>query len=109
MTRQSLRPDRCPACKRDTVRIREERGIVCRTCAFIFEPPREPGPIRLACNGCEREDYNGVFALPDEWREITEERDDDCWFNFVGTCPTCAVRDDEERAMYSKPVQCELF
>lgn len=77
---------------------------------------RDYGPIRLACDYCYREDYDGVRLLPGDWEGISEEQSlqaalsvyDDTeedpeprgysvldWWTHRGTCPDC--KDDPNR------------
>lgn len=76
----------------------------------VAEYEREYGPIRLACNSCEREDFDGVRLLPGDWEDIGEVQSlqaalsvyDDTeedpeprgysvldWWTHLGTCPEC--------------------
>ena len=61
--------------------------------------------IRLGCTYCDRSDFDGVDALPDDWEDIDEVRsleeamrevpfDDKTrsvldWQTHLGTCPEC--------------------
>lgn len=68
------------------------------------------GRYRLACNKCDREDFDGVKVLPTDWEDISEcqslaaalstyddEGDPDPppgysvldWWTHLGTCPEC--------------------
>ena len=63
------------------------------------------GKIRLGCNYCDREDFDGVAALPTDWTgihevqsltEATREVDFDDksrsaldWQTHLGDCPEC--------------------
>ncbi len=63
------------------------------------------GKIRLGCIHCDRSDYDGVDALPNDWEEIEEVRsleeatrevaiDDQTrsvfdWQTHLGVCPEC--------------------
>lgn len=65
---------------------------------------REP-PFRLACVSCDRDDYDGVYRLPQNWTEIqkvqslTESKEpveefDSArslfdWHTHTGYCPEC--------------------
>ncbi len=65
---------------------------------------RQP-PIRLACVGCDRDDYDGVWRLPKGWTSISKEqtmgqskleiepgdssRSLFDWHTHVGYCPDC--------------------
>ncbi len=67
-------------------------------------PKREP-PIRLACAGCDRDDYDGVWRLPKDWTDISKEQtlrqskaevapNDTArsvfdWHTHMGYCPDC--------------------
>ncbi len=75
------------------------------------KPPRKKRrpPIRLACAGCDREDYDGVWRIPKNWEgvqrhqtltqsyEVVEETDTHKsqfdWFTHLGTCPDCQEAD----------------
>ena len=62
-------------------------------------------PIRLACVGCDRDDYDGVWRLPKDWIGISKEqtlgqsmaevRPCDTsksvldWHTHMGYCPEC--------------------
>ena len=61
--------------------------------------------IRLGCTCCDRSDFDGVDALPEDWEDIDEVRSleeakrevafDDMtrsvldWQTHLGTCPEC--------------------
>ena len=61
--------------------------------------------IRLGCTHCDRSDFDGVDALPEDWEDIDEVRsleeairevpfDDKTrsvldWQTHLGTCPEC--------------------
>jgi hypothetical protein len=63
------------------------------------------GKIRLACGECDRDDFDGVNRLPNDWIDITEVQalkesrrevdvDDQSrnvfeWYTHIGTCPDC--------------------
>ena len=63
------------------------------------------GKIRLGCCYCDRSDFDGVDALPEDWDDIDEVRsleesmrpvaiDDDTrsvldWQTHLGVCPEC--------------------
>jgi hypothetical protein len=65
---------------------------------------RQP-PIRLACVGCDRDDYDGVWRLPKNWTAISKEQtlgqskaevtpDETTrsvfdWHTHIGYCPEC--------------------
>ena len=65
------------------------------------------GKIRLGCNYCDREDFNGIDELPSDWADIHEVRsfeeatreiavDDQSrsvldWQTHLGVCPECQV------------------
>ena len=65
--------------------------------------------IRLACNQCDRDDFDGVSKLPHDWEDVTEVQslkesrtqvdDNDRmlspldWYTHVGTCPDCQQED----------------
>jgi hypothetical protein len=63
------------------------------------------GKIRLGCDHCDREDFNGVDELPTDWTDIQNVRsfeeatrevafDDQSrsvfdWQTHLGVCPEC--------------------
>lgn len=63
------------------------------------------GKIRLACMFCDREDFDGVSALPSDWFAVDEVQSYEksiqeaellCrdvsvldWFTHLGVCPEC--------------------
>jgi hypothetical protein len=65
------------------------------------------GRIRLGCHHCDRDDFDGVDTLPEDWNEIEEVRsleeartqvaaDDSTrsvfdWQTHLGICPECQV------------------
>lgn len=65
--------------------------------------------IRLGCIRCDREDFDGVEELPDNWEDVDEvqsyeesikevEADDPTgdvtfWQTHLGTCPDCQQDD----------------
>ena len=65
--------------------------------------------IRLACCSCDRVDFDGINALPDDWGDIEEIQSladslrivpiDDAknspleWYTHLGTCPDCRKED----------------
>ena len=68
------------------------------------------GKIRLGCGSCDRNDFDFVTKLPNDWTDITEVRsheesirevpfDDKTrspfdWQTHLGTCPDCHAEDD---------------
>jgi hypothetical protein len=70
-----------------------------------------PGQIRLGCISCDREDFDGIDFLPDNWDDIDkvqsyeesihevdpDDPDGDVtfWQTHIGTCPDCLKKDDE--------------
>jgi hypothetical protein len=77
------------------------------------------GPARIACNECEREDYDGATldqAVADGWEDIcfyqswedsakTYDNPDDApphysvldWYTHCGLCPDCKREELEEQ------------
>ena len=69
------------------------------------------GRIRLGCVCCQRDDFDGIASLPDDWEEIDEvqsledslrEVDPDdpdgdvtFWATHMGVCPDCQKEDEE--------------
>jgi len=65
------------------------------------------GKMRLGCIHCDRSDYDGVDAFPNDWEEIEEVRsyteamrevaiDDQTrsvfdWQTHLGVCPECQL------------------
>ena len=48
--------------------------------------------IRLACMVCDREDFDGISELPDDWDGISEaEEMHSGWWTHLGWCPDCKV------------------
>ena len=51
--------------------------------------------IRLACVKCDREDYDGIDAIPEDWDEVGpivyETQDPHCWWTHLGWCPDCRI------------------
>ncbi len=70
----------------------------------MIERPR--ANIRLACMYCDRDDFDGVSMLPDNWRRIDEVQSykesiqtEECesildWFTHLGACPKCHAIDN---------------
>jgi hypothetical protein len=68
------------------------------------------GKIRLGCGTCDRNDFDFVTKLPNDWTDITEVRsyeesirevavDDKSrspldWQTHLGTCPDCHAEED---------------
>ena len=68
------------------------------------------GKIRLGCNCCDREDFNGVDQLPSDWTDIHEvqsfedaTREVDWeeqsrsaldWQTHLGICPDCQPHEE---------------
>ena len=66
---------------------------------------KRQSPIRLACAGCDRDDYDGVWRLPKDWTGISKEQtlgqsmaevvSNDTvrsvfdWHTHMGYCPEC--------------------
>lgn len=51
------------------------------------------GSIRLACSLCDRDDCDGVSAIPEGWEDVCEDTVPDFvmkWWTHLGTCPDCA-------------------
>ncbi len=47
---------------------------------------------RLACIRCDRDDYDEVLLLPDDWVDTGEAVDTGSksqWWTHVGLCPDC--------------------
>lgn len=82
----------------------------------VAEFVRKHGPVRLACDCCSRDDFDGVRVLPGDWQDIRERQslrdslsvydgrpgstDDDpaprgysvlAWWTHLGTCPECSL------------------
>ena len=71
---------------------------------------KQSGRIRLACLTCDREDFDGVDVLPEDWEDIDEfqsyeasitpvEIDDPdgdvtAWYTHLGVCPDCQTDPD---------------
>lgn len=80
--------------------------------------PKTKNRIRLACESCDREDFDGIDAIPDDWEDVTEvqsyedsiaplpergvewppqtdgrQRFDGQWWTHLGTCPECQAED----------------
>lgn len=52
----------------------------------------EESPIRLACRGCDRDDYDGVVAFPADWSDIhavVSQLAGSTWWTHLGFCPDC--------------------
>lgn len=63
------------------------------------------GKIRLACMFCDREDFDGVKVLPNDWFSLDEVQSYEAsiqeadltrsdisvldWFTHLGVCPSC--------------------
>ena len=76
-----------------------------------------PGKIRLSCMCCDRDDFDGIDRLPEDWEDIdevqsyeesTREFDPDdpdgdvtLWETHIGVCLDCQ---NEDRM--AKPNQC---
>ena len=54
-----------------------------------------PDLIHLACIRCDREDCDGVYELPRDWRDIEEAQDSDERWKHLGLCPRCAAKEDK--------------
>ena len=75
------------------------------------------GPIRLACYECDRDDCDGIDAIPAGWRDVEADSTladwrlgDGAWWTHVGLCPECAASEDEEnRKIAARKPQKELF
>ena len=68
------------------------------------------GKIRLGCGTCDRNDFDFIMKLPNDWMDITEVRsyeesirevavDDRSrspfdWQTHLGTCPDCQAEED---------------
>ena len=71
---------------------------------------RHAGRIRLACLNCDREDFDGVDVLSDDWQDIDEFQSYDesrreiswddpagdvtAWYTHLGVCPDCQADPD---------------
>ena len=66
----------------------------------------KPGPIRLGCFYCDREDCDGISEIPDDWTDVQEVQSlteslrpvalDELgnrsvldWQTHLGVCPEC--------------------
>ena len=63
------------------------------------------GRMRLACGSCDRDDFDFIERLPDDWTDISEVQSYDAstqevefnnagrspfqWYTHLGTCPEC--------------------
>ncbi len=75
---------------------------------------KQNGRIRLACLTCDREDFDGVDVLPDDWEDIDEfqsyeasiapvaiddpDGDVTAWYTHLGVCPDCQMDPDRSFA-----------
>ena len=71
------------------------------------------GQIRLACNECDRNDFDGINQLPADWEDIEEvqsleqsrqevdindqSRSPLEWYTHLGTCPDCQASPAETK------------
>ena len=49
---------------------------------------------RLACEKCDRDDFDGVETLPTDWEDIAEATttgNDSQWWTHIGMCPDCQL------------------
>jgi hypothetical protein len=67
------------------------------------DPDFSRGKFRLACASCDRNDFDFVAVLPEDWHGIQliqslsdslKEAGSDCdgilqWYTHLGTCPRC--------------------
>ena len=67
------------------------------------------GRIRLGCDSCDREDFDGITKIPSDWVDVTvvqslkaslQEIDHDDrsrspfeWYTHLGTCPDCQAEE----------------
>ena len=50
------------------------------------------GTIRLTCQFCDNDDYDGITEIPNDWEDVQPVRDDGTasqWWTHIGTCPNC--------------------
>ena len=68
--------------------------------------------IRLGCNGCDRDDFDGVAEIPTDWIDINEVQTFEAareevswhdkttspfdWQTHLGTCPECQKEEDRD-------------
>ena len=68
---------------------------------------QDAAPIRLGCIYCERDDFDNINSLPDNWEDIKQVRslEDACrevppddhersvfkWETHIGICPECVA------------------
>ena len=52
--------------------------------------------IRLACQDCDRTDFDFIYELPKNWVCVEEANEHEkspgeyyLWFTHIGTCPEC--------------------
>ncbi len=48
--------------------------------------------FRLTCEKCDRDDFDGVEALPTDWEDIAEAAstgNGSEWWTHIGLCPDC--------------------
>ena len=80
-----------------------------------------PGRIRLGCMCCDREDFDGIDNLPDDWEEIDEvqsfedsirevapddpDADVTFWETHIGVCRECQQLQRRQAALRSTPAQ----
>jgi DNA-directed RNA polymerase subunit RPC12/RpoP len=95
---------RCSRCDH-VVAVVSESAIFefarCGNCGLRLLPPmpgETPGPIRLACCGCDRDDFDGIAELPTDWygidevqtlAEATADNGDSSWWTHLGWCVDC--------------------
>ena len=54
--------------------------------------------IRLACEKCDRDDFDGVDELPTDWEDICEALitgNGSEWWTHIGLCPECQLTQGE--------------
>ncbi len=61
--------------------------------------------IRLSCNYCDREDFDGINEIPADWDNVEfvrtqaeneADEEDSSWWTHIGTCPDCAAAEQSE-------------
>lgn len=55
------------------------------------------GSVRLGCKGCDRRDFDYIFKLPSDWKniELNLEQGGGVWETHLGLCPECQAEELE--------------
>lgn len=66
------------------------------------------GQIRLACIDCDREDFDGIDEIPENWSYVDAVDAGECeWWTHLGWCPDCIIEHERRRQEIERFIDTE--